>query len=602
MKSLSKNICIMLIVLMLLSSICSPAKASSFATKILEGDITDKTTGLACRATSIYNYGPDDFAVLDDNDIVILDNLSSRLQRYCDGDFLETIPLPAGQEYLRLFASGRTLYVLSRSRLIIIDLDTRKQKDITLPYETKDDAENNFGFLVNDILAIDGKLTLVTEICGNYSLNHEETAFEEVPSDYSVIREGGLGGKTICVKMGNQHWDIDADNAAGYPIGKNADGDLFVYLLDMNLSVNDKNYCRILKYSPEGTVNAVSTVDVSKWAHTPRTFARMAEDGKVYVLGIYVDKFIVYKLEVGKDDISEPERPVPEVSMDPVEKDPAQTGGAKSAPNVSLSRSTVQSRALAMINLTWTFANGNNRWSEYGATAPHGLDTAALNSTQTGIPYCYGGMNGYANVPNHAQFSTIITTMDPNNTTKRLYAAGNTASPSNNKTVGVDCATYAGSAYGYTSLATTSDFVSSSYFSTISSSSLLRMDLIVKVGHARLFNRMVNSSTQNLELYECIADGDHDKTCKIYKTVNELNSLGYTYKRPNSWKNCSHSSIASNYSYDTTSHWKACLFCDYKSNVGSHSFVLQSDSSYKCSICGYRTYSPVVTSVLPDDQ
>ena len=131
MKSLSKNICIMLIVLMLLSSICSPAKASSFATKILEGDITDKTTGLACRATSIYNYGPDDFAVLDDNDIVILDNLSSRLQRYCDGDFLETIPLPAGQEYLRLFASGRTLYVLSRSRLIIIDLDTRKQKDIT---------------------------------------------------------------------------------------------------------------------------------------------------------------------------------------------------------------------------------------------------------------------------------------------------------------------------------------------------------------------------------------------------------------------------------------------------------------------------------------
>ena len=294
MKRLTWKVFAVLIAFTMLFTTQLSAKASTPAVKILEGDITDKTTGLVCRATPIYNYGPDDFAVLNDNDIVILDNLSCRLQRYCGGEFFETIPLPAGQEYLRLFASGRTLYVLSRSRLIIIDLDTRKQKDITLPYETKDDAENNFGFLVNDILAIDGKLTLVTEICGNYSFNHEETAFEEVPSDYSVIREGGLGGKTICVKMGNQHWDIDADNAAGYPIGKNADGDLFVYLLDMNLSVNDKNYCRILKYSPEGTVNAVSTVDVSKWAHTPRTFARMADDGKVYVLGIYVDKFIVY--------------------------------------------------------------------------------------------------------------------------------------------------------------------------------------------------------------------------------------------------------------------------------------------------------------------
>lgn len=603
MKKLAKNACIILLALTMLMTTCLSAKASTSAVKLLEGDITDKTTGLVCRATPIYNYGPDDFVVLNDNDIVILDNLSCRLQRYCGGEFFETIPLPAGQDYLRLFASGRTLYVLSRSSLFTIDLDTKKQAEITLPYETKDEGQNTFGLYVNDILEADGKILLVTEVYGNYALEKEATGFQKVPSEYYAVREGGIGGKTICVKMADQHWDVEADNAYGYPIGKDAEGNLFMYLMDLNLSVGDKNYCRILKYSPESEQNAVSTIDVSKWAHTSRTFARMAEDGKVYVLGIYADKFIVYKLEVGSADISEPERPVPEVNMETVEQEAAREaeGGAKSAPNVTLSRSTVQTRALGMINLTWTFSTGNNRWSEYGATAPHHLASASMPSTQTGIPYCYGKMNGYATVSGGTKFSSIVTTVDPNNSAKRLYAAGNILSATKANTVGLDCASFAASAYGYSSLATTSDFASSAYFSTISSSSLTRMDIIVKANwHAMLFKQFVSTSSGTLKVYECLVDGTNDKTCETTRTLASLNSTGYSYRRPNSWKNCAHSSIASNYSYDATTHWKACLFCDSKTNVGTHSFVLQSNSSYKCSVCGYTTYSPVVTSVLPE--
>lgn len=591
MKRLLQNVSTMLIALALLFSMRFTAKAATPAAKILEGDITDKTTGLVYEATSIYNYGPDDFAIINDSDIVILDNLSYRLQRYCGGKYYETIQLPTGQDYLRLYASGRTLYVLSRSSLYMIDLDTKKQTEIMLPYENKDDVQNNFGLLVNDIISINDKIILVTEICGNFSLNVGCTAFEKVPSDYCAFREGGLGGKTISVKLGDQHWDIEADNCCGYPIGRNADGDLFMYLLDLNLSVYDKNYCRILRYSPDGMMNAVSTVDISKWAHTPRAFTHMSEDGKVYVLGIYADKFIVYKLEVGKEDIREPERPVPKINMGPIEQETAHEGegGVKAAPNVSKSRSQVQTRALGMINLTWTFANGNNRWPEYGATAPAHLASVNLNTTQTGIPYCYGGMNGYADVPNHAKFSSIISTLDPNNNSKRLYAAGHTGSPSNNKTVGVDCATFAGSAYGYTSLVTTSDFSSSSYFSAISPNDLLRMDLVVKVGHARLFNRVLCSATQNLEFYECIHDNYNDKACTIEKTVSNLNTLGYSYKRPNSWENCTHSLISAYYSYNTTEHWKPCLFCDYRTAVGTHSYVLQ-NGLHVCSVCGYVQY------------
>ncbi len=98
----------------------------------------------------------------------------------------------------------------------MIDLDTKARTEVTLPYETKEEGQNIFGLFVNDILEADGKLILVTEVYGNYALNKGKTAFEKVPSEYYAIREDGIGGKTICVRMGDQHGDVMADNAYGY--------------------------------------------------------------------------------------------------------------------------------------------------------------------------------------------------------------------------------------------------------------------------------------------------------------------------------------------------------------------------------------------------
>ena len=602
MSKLKGNTLFALIALVMLFSMRSTAKTATPATTILEGDITNKETGLTYEVTAITNYGPDDFAVIDDNDIVILDSLSCRLQRYCNGGYYETIQLPSGQKYLRMYASEKNLYVLSRSSLYMINLDTKDWMEVTLPYETKDEGQNIFGSYVNDILEADGKLILVTEVYGNYALNKGEKSFERVPSDYCAFREGGLGGKTICVKMGNQHWDIAAENLCGYPIGMNADGDLFVYLLDMNLSVGDKNYCRILDYTPDGKLNAVSAIDVSKWAHTPRAFAHMAEDGKVYILGIYADTFIVYKLEVGKDDISEPERPIPEMNMEPIEQELAhKEERVIFAPDVSLSRTSVQTRALGMINLTWTFDNGNNRWAEYGATAPHQLENAEFNTTQTGIPYCWGKMNGYATVSGGTAFSSIITTMDQNNN-KRLYAAGNIASATKPNTAGVDCASFVASAYGYTSLATTGNFASSPYFTTINQNNLMRMDIIVKSGHhMMLFRQVCSTCSTNLVVYECIGGGNDNKTI-INDSWSFASLSGYSYSRPNSWMDCGHSTVAPSYLYDSVNHWQRCLFCDGQANVANHSFVLQNNGTYKCSVCSYTTNTPGGISAFEEDR
>jgi len=79
MRRIIKNAFTVLIAMALLFSVRLTAEAATPAEKILEGDITDKISGLGCSATPVYNYGPDDFAVIGDNDMVSLDDLGSQV-------------------------------------------------------------------------------------------------------------------------------------------------------------------------------------------------------------------------------------------------------------------------------------------------------------------------------------------------------------------------------------------------------------------------------------------------------------------------------------------------------------------------------------------
>lgn len=287
----------------------APAERAACTTKLLEGSIDEKTGVTYYLASDGAYRAPNDFAVINEKDIVILDNVSCRLQRFKDGQYFETISLPE-EECKRLCVMGENAYVLMRGSLLKIDLNTKEQSTVALPYLTKDEGQNILGLYVNDMLEQDGKLYLVTEVYGNFCLNEatqevEKTASTNVP--YRSWRDGGLGGKEIRVAKGDRRWTINAPNRSGDVIGFGEDGIVYFYLEDGNLKREDEGYCRILKCDAGKGVVAESIVDVSKWIlSTQNTFAKLGADGSVYVLALRENDFAVYKLNVGAEDIVSP--------------------------------------------------------------------------------------------------------------------------------------------------------------------------------------------------------------------------------------------------------------------------------------------------------
>ena len=284
---------------------CTTVLLEGRATKMDNGDRNYDETGVAYyyAMDGFYN-APNDFAVISENDIVILDTLASRLQRYKDGKYFETISLPY-DTYLRLCVIGEKAYVLTRDSLLKVDLNTKEQSNISLASLAQ--SENDLGLYVNDMLEQDGKLYLVTELYGNYCLNEETKEFEKTARTvpYHSYRVGGIDGKKIRVEKGDRRWTIEAENRYGDVIGFGEDGIAYVYLYDLDLQREDEAYCRILKCAAgEGAV-AESFVDVSKCIVTATvySFAKVAPDGSVYVLALYEDTFTVYKLKVGFEDI-----------------------------------------------------------------------------------------------------------------------------------------------------------------------------------------------------------------------------------------------------------------------------------------------------------
>lgn len=323
-------------------------------------------------------------------------------------------------------------------------------------------------------------------------------------------------------------------------------------------------------------------------AYSPRQPATVGLDGIVYLLEVYETEFFINAISVGeniyckkasKDHTASVCRNSSLVENETVTRD---------AQNVTVSRSSAASRALSMINYNWTFSNGHNRWAEYSATAPAYLASASVPSAQTGIPYAWGRFNGYTNLGgNNASFSAAAAIVDPYDSSKRLYAAGNcvAAGVTNNKAIGLDCSGYASSAYGFTEKAGTYHFATSAYFTTIQSNNLMRMDALVKSGsHMEFFVTVTNSAAGTIQVYECCtANG---KTVINYPNLGTLTGSGYVCRRPTSWANCVHTNVNPTYLYDSVNHWKKCKFCEGAVNVTPHTFVYVG-SNYQCSVCGY---------------
>ncbi len=292
----------------------APSERIACTAKLLEGRMNDEKTGVIYHIEpGIENLGPTEFAVISESDILILDPQAFRLQRYKDGQYCDTFSLPE-KEWFRLCVKEENAYVLTRDSLLKVDLNTKGQSVIALPYLTKDEGQNILGLNVNDMFEQDGKLYLVTYEYGSFCLNEEAQTYEEVPANTTYAISRINKGKEILVEKGNLRWTIDAENCEGNVIGFGENGVLYFWLRNPNLIPGgdeniDPDYerCHILKCvaGDGGTEESYVYNYQQGWGLFPWCFAKAGTDGSVYVLVLRYEDFVVYKLNVGVEDIRE---------------------------------------------------------------------------------------------------------------------------------------------------------------------------------------------------------------------------------------------------------------------------------------------------------
>jgi len=288
----------------------APAGRVACTTVLLEGSMNDEMIGVTYQIfPDLENLGPTEFAVISESDILILDTQAFRLQRYKDGRYSETISLPH-KYYFRLCVIEENAYLLEEGGFLKIDLNTKAQSVIPLPYVRTKDWHFVLEQYDENLFEQDGKLYLVTREHGSFCLNEETQSFEQVPSNATYTNSHSEDGKEILVEKGDRRWMIKAENCEGNVIGFE-DEALYFWLRDPNPYGDEppgyEFYCHILKCTTgeEAKESLVQVFNLG-WGLFPWCFARVAKDGYVYALVLYDQTFAVYKLNVGVEDIGEP--------------------------------------------------------------------------------------------------------------------------------------------------------------------------------------------------------------------------------------------------------------------------------------------------------
>ncbi|MEG1560098.1 MAG: hypothetical protein RR398_04460 [Clostridia bacterium] len=253
---------------------------------------------------------------------------------------------------------------------------------------------------------------------------------------------------------------------------------------------------------------------------------------------------------------------------------------------ITLTRNQVLSRANGMINASWNILAGN-KVTHSGITLASYIKNASNGQAMTGIPYCWGGFNGYDNANSSYKGKSFTNIIGTKYNSSYYFTAGNLNS--NNQYIegsaGVDCSGFAGSAYDFSEKWGTSNF-QGSFGHAILRNNLQLMDIMVKNGHCMLYYGR-NSNTKGYYVYESTTAGGLNKT--VYREVSSSYAEQFDAKTP--WCIANSSIYASN----ATIHWHPCSLdsnCTRKFNSAAHTWINYT-TYYRCSVCG-KTATTIV--------
>jgi uncharacterized protein YraI len=155
-----------------------------------------------------------------------------------------------------------------------------------------------------------------------------------------------------------------------------------------------------------------------------------------------------------------------------------------------ITRSQVEQRALAMINLKWTFtkAKNTNIDSKYApfVTLPIQL-SGIITGQMTGIPYDWGGMDGLDFNSYNEPWNNFLDAVSTGAFTGNTNSNGGEYIP---HTTGIDCSGFVQAAYNIKDNKQSSSSLLNTYFKKIDLSKITHMDILNYPGvHVVIFDR-----------------------------------------------------------------------------------------------------------------
>lgn len=419
-----------------------------------------------------FNEGPSDYIVNDDETVVILDTVGSKIL-FCEGNqVLNTVLLDKNEKWIEISKLDEEYYLASESGIVIR-------------------VNNNYEIcVVNDELS-------------------EDLFFESGASSEQIKQYVSL---------------VEKEYVDTYFIGIDKYGNFYTEeyknVKDSSFIIMENSIHKYDQYGNEIGYAIYSTEDNVSFLRKP---IKIDEEGNIYLMLCEKEQIGIYRVQLGTDDKSTLLDKVQEYQNE-MELEYATyniENYAYTTSAVSLTRYQVFLRAYQMERLNWTVSADNKDISGLtNVSLPSYVANAKVGDTVMGIPYCWGGYNGYASINSDnlsMRFADVC---------KKDIVTGNMTISGDHKTgtAGLDCSGFVASAYGsFTEKPGTTTLAS--YGTEISYDELKNMDFMVKSGkHAVLFASV--EEIDGVEMYN-IYDSSIDTGKVAYRTVKKSYLSGY---------------------------------------------------------------------------
>lgn len=481
--------------------------------------------------------GPEAFTITNDNTIYIVDNVNKRVNIYRNGNFIYDIDIPyivyirsivvsQNSIFLMDYDDGKIFIVNMEGNLVeiielpknmvnyrMIKLYVRDDGSVWLYYDNSLNTNNgfdNYSYLINDIS--NEKDTYLEGYSKNDTNLYTTTHNRDVATIYStnsLSRSIKLETNEIVGSL--QILDIDKNNY------------LYLELFEqIDTSVVCGEYT-VRKYLDNKCLG-VASIDLEGYHFMPNNVLNLSESGDLYQIKCLTDEInIIKKTFVSVDDF-----------VSTIQKTKDKYNDCKSFENPILNAVNVPNTKLeTMANaqecclMSWTYTNDNAKNPNISNVGiPGYLKNVSKPSSQTGIPYCWGGFDGL-----DTRSSTSWENFD--DAISKGAFAGNTNTKTSGwqwNTAGFDCSGFVSSVAGFSSKLSTTNLASSTYTKAINESDMLIYDMFVKSGSHVMY--YVGDSSNGVKTREATTTGD-EKT-KLY-TRSKTFLSDYSTRRFNGW-------------------------------------------------------------------